>query len=46
LILALKWQEAMRKEVSGSDKFNGAQPAAVRPHAVFNNEISGRPHLI
>jgi len=25
---------------------NGAQPEAVRPHAAFDNEICGRPHVI
>jgi len=25
---------------------NGAQPAAVRPHAAFDNEICSRPHVI
>jgi len=24
---------------------NGAQPAAVRPHAAFDNEICVRPHI-
>jgi len=27
-------------------KLNGAQPASVRPHAAFDNEICGRPHAI
>jgi len=25
---------------------NGAQPAAVRPHAAFDNEICGRPYVV
>jgi len=29
-----------------SDYSNGVQPAAVRSHVAFDNEICGRPHVI
>jgi len=39
-------KDESRAQSADSSKSNGAQPAAVRRHAAFDNEICGRPHVI